>query len=379
MALHDDARGQRGFQRAPLLLGERAVEVAGVGDDGAEIERGQGHPAGAGFRAGDLHQHGEGAQDAVGLGDGPLQGGAVAAAFAQGELHARLEPGERAAQIVGHAVRHRPQPGHQRLDLVEHRVDRGREAVELVAGAGDRQAPREVAPDDALAGRAHGIDPAQHPAADEEAAQEAQEQRDAERPAEGVADQPFEIRAPAAVAPDQQAELPGQDEDAGADAARALAAAAGAARRHVDPAALPRLRLARPGAEIAGERAEGGAGEEVDAVRVPVGAAPLLDDGDQPAHAARAVLLGQAADLGLDGGVGLPVDDPPRRPVDEREKHQDGGAEKADIEQGQPERRRPEQPMRGHGGCTRRLARCGSRGRRSPCRSSPGAGSHGRR
>ena len=58
--------------------------------------------------------------------------------------------------------------------------------------------------------------------------------------------------------------------------------------------------LARPGAEIAGERLERGIGKKVDAVRIAVGAAALLDDGDQAADSPRPVLLGEAANLGLD-------------------------------------------------------------------------------
>ena len=155
--------------------------------------------------------------------------------------------------------------------------------------------------------------------------------------------QVFEVRPPARVAPHQQAKAARQDEGAGADgAARRLAARAPGRNLHPAGLALGPGRLARPGAEVAGEPPEAGIGEQIDAVRIAVGAAPLLDDGDQLANAARAVLFGEAAHLGLDGIGGLAVDDPHRGPVDEGKQHQDRGAEQDDVEEREPERRSPD-------------------------------------
>ena len=205
-----------------------------------------------------------------------------------------------------------------------------------------------------------------------------QDQRDAERAADGFQDQPLEVRSPARVAADEQPEAAGQQKRARADGAVRLLSAC-APGRNLDPAVLCPRSLARPCAEIAGEPPQAGVGEQIHAVGVAVRAAPLLDHGDQLAHAARAVLLGEAAHLGLDGVASLAVDDPHRGPVDEGEQNQNRGAEERDVEKREPERGGPEKPTRPHGSNSLRRARCGSAARRSPCRSCRAAGSRGRR
>ncbi len=364
---------ERGLDGESLLLGERGVELDHVADDAAKIDRRHGDAGLARFGARNLHQRGEGAQDAVGLGDRTFEGGAVAVfvvwPLAKRKLQPRLQPGERAAQIVRDAVRHRAQARHQRLDLIQHLVDRDGEPVEFVAHARDRHAPREIAAHDALAGLTHGIDPAQHSPAHDEAAEETQNQRNSERATESFQNQPFEVRTAAGVAADEQPEAARQHEGVGADGAVRLLAAR-TPGRDLHPTVFGPGSLARPGAEIAGERLERGIGEEVDAVRIAVGAAALLDDGDQAADAPRPVLLGKTANLGLDCIAGLAVDDPDRGPVDEREQHQDRGAEEADVEKRKPERGRPEQPsphLSPQSGCAGRR-RAMTEGKKLPCR-----------
>ena len=278
-----------------------------------------------------------------------------------------------------HAVGHRAQAGHQRLDLVQHLVDRDREAVELVAHARNRQcaakrSPRTMRwPVSRTASTRRSIrrlitSPPKRPRTNVMPSAPPRDSRiRSSKSARPRGSRPTSSRKP-----------PGRTKVAGADAAVRLLAAR-ARRRNLHPAGFGAGCLAWPGAEIASELAQSGIGEEVDAVRITIGAASLPDNGDQLANAPRPVLLGEAAHLGLDGVAGLAVDDANSGPVDEGEQQQNRGAEEDDVEEREPERGGPEQPSDRHESNTRRRARCGSAGGRIPCRSCRAADSHGRR
>ena len=75
---------------------------------------------------------------------------------AQRRLGAVAQAGERRLQVVGDVVGHLAQRRHQLLDARQHGVEALRQPVELVAGAGQRDAAGEVAGHDLAAGLADG-------------------------------------------------------------------------------------------------------------------------------------------------------------------------------------------------------------------------------
>ena len=85
-------------------------------------------------------------------------------------LGAIAQPRQRRLEIVRDVVGDFLEAVHQRLDALEHGVEVVGETVELVAGAGDRQAAGEIARHDRACRLGHGIDALQHAAADEEPA-----------------------------------------------------------------------------------------------------------------------------------------------------------------------------------------------------------------
>ncbi len=105
---------------------------------------------------------------------------------------------------MGDVVGDLPHSGHQPLDLIEHRIQVGRELVELVAGAGERHALGHVAVDDPLAGAVHGVDPAQHVARHEEPTEHAQHDGEQRGPSQGLQHPGAEQVRVRYVAPDQE-------------------------------------------------------------------------------------------------------------------------------------------------------------------------------
>jgi len=95
-------------------------------------------------------------------------------AFHQGDLEAAAQPRQRAAQVVGDVVADLLHADQQALDLVQHGVEVTGQPVELVAPARDRNAAREVAGDDLLAGPVDGVDLTQQAAAQQEAGEQGQ-------------------------------------------------------------------------------------------------------------------------------------------------------------------------------------------------------------
>ena len=102
--------------------------------------------------------------------------------------------------IVGHLL----QAAHQRFDALEHGVDVVGEAVEFVAGAGNRQPAGKIAGHDGLRRSGHGIDAVEHPPADEETAGKAKHDDQRERPASGIGNDAVEALALLEVAADQE-------------------------------------------------------------------------------------------------------------------------------------------------------------------------------
>ena len=168
------------------------------------------------------------------------------------------------------------------------------EAVELVAGAGDRQPAGEIAGHDGLRRSGHGVDTVEHASADEESAGEPEHNDQRERPAPGVGNDAVEPLALLEVAPDQEPKAARQLDDLDQRvmfrAFRRLEPAIGGLEpaRMVEDARLQR-------ADIAGEPFPGRRGDEVEA-RAGTPRAQI-DDDDQSPEAAFAVLPGQPADF----------------------------------------------------------------------------------
>ena len=103
---------------------------------------------------------------------------------------------------------------------------------------------------------------------------------------------------------------------------------------HPAAAALDRL---RPGLEIAGELVQQRIGDEIDRV-VDTGRRSLrrgdalIDDLDETGEAVLAILLGEAADLGVDGFLGLGFDEIGGREIDEGKQRQHRGREQREID-----------------------------------------------
>ncbi|MNY10223.1 hypothetical protein D3C86_1431840 [compost metagenome] len=84
-------------------------------------------------------------------------------AFARLLLHAvqlRAQAGQRGAQVMGNVVAYALDLVHQAFDALEHGVDDGRQHVQFIAAAGQRQASGQVAGDDRFGA---GLDPANTP------------------------------------------------------------------------------------------------------------------------------------------------------------------------------------------------------------------------
>jgi hypothetical protein len=111
----------------------------------------------------------------------------------------------------------------------------------------------------------------------------------------------------------------------------------------------------RPAREIAGERLSRRIGDEVEHRVAALAGAALGDDLDEAGETALVVLLRKAGDLGVERGLGLLLDEIRGRPVDEGEEGNDRGREDDEVERGQSECIRPQQPPQrmAAGGCGR--------------------------
>ena len=137
-----------------------------------------------------------------------------------GGLEVAHEAAERAAQVVRQAVGDGAEIAHQRLDPVEHGVERAGEAVELVAGAAQRDAAVERAGHDAAGGAVDLGDPAADQAREQPAGGERQRRDRRERPEQGAAEGAVEGGARRHVAADEQKLAAGQAQGEGRDVGR---------------------------------------------------------------------------------------------------------------------------------------------------------------
>ena len=163
--------------------------------------------------------------------------------------------------------------------------------VELIAGAGDRQAAGKIAGHDGLRRLGHGVDAAEHAPADEEAAGEPEHDDQRQRPLPGIGNDAEQPLALLEIAADQEAEAAGQLHYL------YQRAVLGALRRF-EPAIvgfeptrmIEHARLER--ADIAGEALPGRRRDQIEArTRSP---RAQIDDDDQPPDAALSILLAQA-------------------------------------------------------------------------------------
>jgi hypothetical protein len=230
------------------------------------------------------------------------------------------------------------------VDARQHRVDGGGQAVELVAAARQGNPARKIAAHDVLAGGAHGIDAREAVAADEGAADEAQRQGRQHRPGQRPGHDAAEVAALQRVAPDEEVIAAGEIEGAAADDVGHAGGIVAPRQRDLQPAVLLGGRR-RPVGQVAGQRLIAGAGQQVDVLRHAARPAALVDHLHQAHQPLVAVLLGEAADLGLHRLVGLALEEAGGLPVDEAEQHAQGDAEQQQVEQRDAEDRSLKEPV----------------------------------
>ena len=100
------------------------------------------------------------------------------------------QAGERRAQIMRDIVGDLAADPHQHADAAEHGVEAFGEPVEFVAGAGDRQALRQIAAHDVLSRGVHCVDAPQHAPRDEERAGRRERRKKDERGRQRLAPSP---------------------------------------------------------------------------------------------------------------------------------------------------------------------------------------------
>ena len=344
-------------QDQALALGERFVELEGRAREGAELEPRHARARRPGFGLGDREQGVEGAEDGVGVRDRGRKRLAIACfvrCCAQHGLDAALEPRQRASQIVRQAVGDRAHAGHELLDLLEHLVQAGREMIEFVPASGKRHAPREIAAHDGAARLRDRLDAHEQPAAEIERTGHAEDDGDDQGHGKGLADDLSEGGALRHVASDEKPEAALEPERLRADLVLGRNAMLVALDLEAEPAVLEHG-LGRPAVEVARKRGEIGPGQEIDAALLALAAAALGDHLLEPAQAARAVLLGEAADLRLDGVIGLGIDQAERAEVEKAEEDDDEHPEGCHVDEGAPEGRGAEEAAGSHVASTRRL------------------------
>ena len=106
----------------------------------------------------------------------------------------------------------------------------------------------------------------------------------------------------------------------------------------------------RPAGEVAGDAGAGGVGEEVDGVAALRGGEALVDGDGERGGAAAGVVVGEAADLGLDHGALLGVDDAADPPVEKAEDQRGGDRDQHQVRRDQPHGGVAEHAASGAGG-----------------------------
>lgn len=174
---------------------------------------------------------------------------------------------ERRLEIVGDVVGDLPQSLVQLLDALQHGIQRHRQAVEFIAGSAHRQALRQVAGHDLLAGIRHAVNAFQRVAADAEPDDDGAEPHDRQGHHQRLAHQQTETLGVAEVAADQDSEAIVEHENIGDCLVAALdtpaVSIALVAEGRGGPAdLLEDTRLHR--GDVAGENIAGGTGDDVE-------------------------------------------------------------------------------------------------------------------
>ena len=373
VGLHRLTGCEGGLEDLALILGERLIEVDHVACERCQIHRLERFALASGLGARDVEKRVEGADHGLGVAQRLLQyrPQRLAAVADQRHLDARTHPVERRSEIMGDVVGDLAHAVQEPFDLIEHGVEIGGELIELVAARPvERDPPAEVARHDLFGGAVDAIDPAQHPAAHQEAAGKPEQKREPEPPGEGMLDPGLQLQSFLDLAAHQQAVAAGEAKALG-DRAAVLADLTIELDRHRkgQPIVLAKC-CVRPAVDIAGDPAAGRVGQKIDAGAVGLGSASLLDHLAKARQALRPVLLGEPGDLRLDGLGGLPGHEAGGGDVEIAEQNQRRHGEQAEIDQRQPKGGGVKKPDRAHADNIRHRAPYGSAAGRNRGRSS---------
>ncbi len=359
-----------------LVLRHRLEELRRLAHHLAEIDGGEAGAAAPVLDLADAQDggdHGEGLVDpGEALVDRRLQLG-----DARRPLAAALQPcpqaGERRAQVVRHRVADALDLVDEVLDLVEHPVHRTGEAVELVVGPPDGQAPAEIAAHHLRHRALGGGEPSPRPAGEHQAAEPRQDQGRHEAEAEGAQGRGAHPVDLVGVMGDHHRAAIGQRQGGGPD--RVVDAALAQIEHGLDPG----------GVAVPGQG--GGQGDEVAGPPRPVrpeqpgivGGVPVHGDPGLDPLQRRRRLGGRGAHLEPQGLGQFLAHEIRRLPVDEGEHRQrhhggPGGDAECPAEAGGAEEVRHRAS-----GQSRCRARCGSAAPRPPPRACGAGGRDGRR
>jgi hypothetical protein len=332
--------GQREEDALALRLRRGAVELGGVGGHLGQVERAEGGAARACLGLGDAQERMEDADDGIEVGDAALHRAAqrrrVVARRGQRLLQPRARAGERGAEVMRQAVGDAAHALHQRADAVEHGVHDGAELVELVAAAGEGDAPRQVAARDRLRRAGGGRQPRLDRAPQQRGPQHRDGQRDGGGEAEALGEHAAQPELLGDVAPDQQLCAVGQGE-IGDARLRPPVAAVAAERDGVQPR-LARHRLG-PDGQVAGEDAPVGRAQQIDVEVLEIEVHPLVDRGHERQRAVLRRAGAERGGVGADRGVRLAVERARRAPPHHGGEGGDRGGEQRREQQREPERR----------------------------------------
>ena len=363
---HIDGKG------GALLLDQRPVELGDLGGDLGQLDGAEPRAAHAGIDLGEAQQRVEDADQPIDIGDRLIdlvERRLGRRAVADDAFEPRAQFGERGAQVVRDGVRGVAHAVDQALDLAQHQIDGLGELVELVAGIARRQAARQIALDDCGGGAVDDLDPAQHRAAHQDAAENGDDEGAGRGPGEAVEDQRADFGAVLDVAPDQEMEPPGQRGDFELHQPRLFVQA----QHPLIPAGLDRHILG-PARQVAGDRPQVRAGEQVHRTAVRRTRQPLADRLSRPRGAAKAQIVLDAADVGADHRRGLAVEIVGGAPPHQPDQQQRGGDEQGGKSERQAHRGRAPQPKHPARAGSRRRARCAAGSRRTRRRSSAAGG-----
>ena len=263
-----------------------------------------------------------------------------------------MEPGQRAAEVVGDIVGHLAQFAHQHLDARQHPVDARREVVELVAAPRHRNPAGQVAVfHDPAAGLVHRLCPPAQVAGDQNARRKPrQHDQPAGRSAEN--DDPAGKRDFLAdIVSDQKPEPVGEVGDIGAGGVpvRRFAVMHAAIVEIVPVAGL--LRRLRPCSKIARDLAPPPIYQEVK--RRALETRPPVDNSAQQPGPQRPVMLRQSLQFRFDDLPALLLQRFQGRAVEKTEADETEDPQHGQIDQRQPEGRGAQQVSRPQGGIQR--------------------------